>query len=399
MSLFPTEAALTIRAEDGSALTEENCGIWAFGFDGEIWLEDGAIHARTASALEHGQHMTIMVELEKGVLSPGRAVEDRFETVKARAFENSDYDGAAEEDLTLEDLLLIGGAIAGIAAFAALIAAAACGLKKRRMDRQMRSVDYFRDAPNNGDLNVTYVLGRGCGLCRDDSLMGAYLLRLISGGSLEPVGEDEDPERVSLRLVRPPVGGDLYDDAFYTVLEAAAGADGVLQAKELERYTDRNAKPLSRFMDSCVQTAERTLLQTGCLKGAVCGGRRDLSDMGTRQLNELLGLKRFLLDFSLIHERGVQETVIWQDYMIYALLLGIADRVAPQIERLYPDALPQIRRFTRCARYAGYYNGILYRAYESDQARQQASRSSGHGGRASFGGGGGFSGGGGGGVR
>ena len=118
-----------------------------------------------------------------------------------------------------------------------------------------------------------------------------------------------------------------------------------------------------------------------------------------RQLDEILGLKRFLLDFSLIHERGVKETVIWQDYLIYAHLLGIADQVAPQIRKLYPEALPQVEHFERCIGYAGYYNGFLYSACARERQRQEAARSAGSGGSASFGGGGGFSGGGSGGTR
>ena len=349
--------------------------------------------------------MTVMVSLEKGLLSPLRTVEESFETVKEQAFEGSDYDpdaaqdGAADEELTGGDLLIAGGVFAFIAALIAAIVAACKKLRKARQNKQMQSVEYFRDAPNNGNLNVTYELGRSCGLCRDDSLMGAYLLRLISDGSLEPEGEGDDPKQVRLRLVRPPRTEDQYDDVFYTVLEAAAGADGVLQPDELERYSDRNVKPLSRFMDSCIREAKQILIHNGCFKGAVCNGPKDLTKVGKQQLDEILGLKRFLLDFSLIHERGVKETVIWQDYMIYALMLGIADKVAPQIKKLYPDALPQIQRFERCVGYAGYYNTILYTAYRNDRFRYEASRSSGSGGHASFGGGGGFSGGGGGGIR
>lgn len=203
---------------------------------------------------------------------------------------------------------------------------------------------------------------------------------------------------MSLRLVRAPQSGNSYDDALYAVLEAAAGADAVLAPRELERYSSQNVQPLSRFVDSCLHQAKQTLIQGGCLKGASCDDRHDLTEKGGRQLDEILGLKRFLLDFSLIGERDVRETAIWQEYMIYALLLGIADQVAPQIKKLYPDALPQIERFERCTHYAGYYNGILYSAYQNDRIQSQ-SRSMGGGGHASFGGGGGFSGGGGGGVR
>ena len=170
-----------------------------------------------------------------------------------------------------------------------------------------------------------------------------------------------------------------------------------MQAKELERYCDENTKPLAAFVTSCHQDAERAMV--GCRRRAACRGVRDLTAQGRRQLDEILGLKRFLLDFSLIHERGVRETVLWQDYLIYAHLLGIAEQVAPQLRRLYPDAPPQVERLERCAGCAGYYDRILYDAYDRERQRAEAERGAGRGGRASLGGGGGFSGGGGGGTR
>lgn len=33
--------------------------------------------------------------------------------------------------------------------------------------------------------------------------------------------------------------------------------------------------------------------------------------------------------------------------MVYALLLGIADKVAPQLRRLYPDLQPEIDQYAR----------------------------------------------------
>lgn len=395
MSTFPTSVALTIRREDGIPLTDEACGIWAFGFDGDIRFEDGAIYARSKTALESGEHMTVMVSLEKDMLAPLRQADGSFEAVKERAFEGSDY----EEEAGPAEILMVLGILAAIAGVIALGAAAAARMRKARLNRRAKQVDYFRDAPNNGNLNVTHRLGAACGLCREDSLLGAYLLRLIGGGALEPEETGADSPQVDLRLIRPPRSDNPYDDAFYTILEAAAGADGVLQAKELERLCDQNAKPLAGFVESCRRDADRTMIRAGCYRGAVCEGVKSLTEQGQRQLDEILGLKRYLLDFSLIHERGVRETVIWQDYLIYAHLLGIADQVAPQIRKLYPDALPQVERFERCISYAGYYNGYLYSAYAREHQRQEAARSAGSGGSASFGGGGGFSGGGSGGTR
>lgn len=395
MNFFPTDVVLVICNQDGTPLTDEICDIWGFGFEGQVQFEDGVILAWSESPLESGQHMTVMVSLEKGTLSPLRIVDESFETVKERAFENSDYG----DELTLGDIFFTIALIVLLGVFIALIMVINASIRKAKLNKRMKQVNYFRDAPNNGDLNVTHQLGLCCGLCSEDALLGAYLLRLFSEGCLEPLAGNAHSKDVSLQLSHPPRSGNNYDDVLYTVLEAAAGADGVLQPKELEQYCQLNYKPLVAFLDSCERNAKQTLIRTGCFKGAVCSGVKDLTKQGKLQLDEILGLKRFLLNFSLIQERSVEETVIWQDYMIYAMLLGIADRVAPQIRKLYPDALPHIERFERCMGYAGYYNGILYGIYSREQQRRETARSAGSGGSASLGGGGGFAGGGGGGTR
>lgn len=396
MGTFPTDVSLTVRCQDGTPLTEENCGIWAFGYDGTIRFEDDVIRAGSESALESGQHMTVMVSMGKEILSPLRRVDGSFAEVKEQAFEGSDYD---EEEGGFLELLIGSAVLALIVGMVALGMTAAARARKAKLNRRSKRIEYFRDAPNNGRLNMTHRLGAACGICREDSLLGAYLLRLINDGALEPEETAARSPQVNLRLVRPPVSGNPYDDAFYTILEAAAGGDRALQAKELEQFCNRNAKPLTRFVDSCQKEADLAMIREGCLKGAVCRGVKSLTPKGEQQLDEILGLKRFLLDFSLIHEREVKETVIWQDYLIYAYLMGIADRVVPQIRRLYPDDLPKVERFERYISYTGYYDGYMYAACERERQQQQSHRSGGGGGKASFGGGGGFSGGGGGGTR
>ena len=405
MNFFPTDVALTIRNQDGTSLTDEICDIWAFGFDGQIRFEDGVIRAWSEEPLERDQHMTVMVSLEKGVLSPRRAVEDSFETVKERALVGSDYgDGEDaewdDEPLTAGDVLLFAAIILTPVLLILLLVVLLVKVGKARRKKRMEQAGYFRDAPNDGNLNVTYQLGLCSGLCKEDALRGAYLMRLISQGCLESTDNSIDAESVRLRLDHAPQSGNAYEDALYTILEAAAGADGVLDPNELERYCGQNYVPLSHFMESCERSGKQTLIRSGCLKGAVLGNDKDLTKKGQQGLDEVYGLKHFLLDFSLIHERDVKEAVIWQDYMVYALMLGIADKLEAQIQELYPDQLPQLNQYRRYVRYTGCYNGVMYGAYSHEKLRRTPNRrAGGGGGRVSFGGGGGFSGGGSGGIR
>lgn len=399
MDFFPTGVTLTIRCEDGTALTDEICDIWAFGYDGQIRFEEGAIRAFSESPLESGEHVTIMMAVEQEVLAPMRAVDDSFEAVKEQAFVDSDYEYEHEEELTTAEVIII--MIMSVIPPLLVVWLILKGKKKsrKRLQKELNQVEYFRDVPNDGDLNISYILARCGQQCEEGSLLSAYLLRLICQGSLEPLTEADEKKGARLQLVRPPKQGTLYDDVLYTILAEAAGGGGILEPKELEHYCDFNRRPLAAFMDSCEKDAETAMVQRGFFANAIRNSVRGLTQYGRQQYNEVMGLKRYLLEFSLIHERGVNETVIWQEYMIYAQLLGIADKVAEQIQKLYPEAAPQIRQYQHYSTCATSYHTVLYNAIAKERAQQQMVRSGGSGGHASFGGGGGFSGGGGGGTR
>lgn len=400
-SVFPTNADLIIRMADGTPLTQDNCGIWAFGFEGQIQFENGIIHAWTDSPLEGGQYLTAMVQLQSGLLQPQRVEEGSFQTVKDAAFQGSDYTEAADEPLTAMDIVWMVVSLAAICGGIFGIFALLRARKRAKAKKQLAKIDYFRDAPNGGDLNVSYALGLGLKACTDESYLAARVLRLVTLGSLEPELEPGKKNRASMRFVREPHNGDPFDEALYTFLQAAAGADEVLRDSELEDFCwdDRHAKTLSDMLESSGHQGELTLSRTGCLKGNKCRRAKDLTPRGQQQRNELLGLKRYLLDFSLLAERDVKETFLWQEYMVYAALLGVAKQVMEQLRQLYPGQLAQVEQYQRYLQSTAHWNTYLAGAVERRRQETQAVRFGGGGGIASLGGGGGASGGGGIGTR
>ena len=113
----------------------------------------------------------------------------------------------------------------------------------------------------------------------------------------------------------------------------------------------------------------------------------------------MVQFKNFLKDFTLNNEREVPEVALWKDYLVFAQLYGIADKVAEQLKKLFPadfdhyarsldiepNYLPTIIRMN---------TNLANVAYTNAAVKMSSVRSSGGGGHASFGGGGGFSGGG-----
>ena len=118
------------------------------------------------------------------------------------------------------------------------------------------------------------------------------------------------------------------------------------------------------------------------------------------QVRQVLGLKKFLKEFTLANERHLSEVGLWNDYLIYAELFGIADQVRKDMEKLNPEYLKmdKVLQEMNNRTVLPAFTSALVSGTRSVQRAQ--SRSSGGGGRSSFGGGGGsFGGGSGGGAR
>ena len=409
MNTTPTDVKVEIRLADGTPITDETADIWGFGYDGQVEFSDGAILPYTESSLAPENHVTVLFSLEKGILSPSRQEPGSFEEVKETAFSGSDYDDIGEEVSTFEAivtmLLSIGLPIGLMIWFFRM-------KKKRAEKKRQRFAErfgYFRDIPNDGNLSATYALGRLFDVCEDGAILSTGMLRLIQLGCLSPVETKhvglmgKTKETVSLRLVGSNHSSmNEYDEYLYTVLESAAGSDSNLQAKELEHFASQNDKLLRAYIQKCDSAGRTWLNQKICLKRWDMPAKlTDLTPTGEQELGELMGLKRYLMDFSLVAERSVKEMPIWRELLTYAMLFGIADQVAEQMKELYPQISAELTDYSQSMATAYSYHYLLYsNMKKAEEQREQEKRSGGGGGFASLGGGGGSIGGGsGGGTR
>ena len=201
------------------------------------------------------------------------------------------------------------------------------------------------------------------------------------------VVEQTDPEPTSdqkdLKLER----------RLHSIFQKAAGDDGILQAKELERYMEKYPDRLKYFVQ---------LLHTDVSFDQAEHERK----IGPNdRVSQLFGLRKFLDEFTLANERHVQEVALWKDYLIYATLFGNAEQVLKEMKEINPEYLKmdQVAQVVEQAVIIpSFTHSMNYGTIRAQQYQQQvnARRMSGGGGSVSWGGGGGFSGGGhGGGVR
>ena len=397
---YPDHVKLTIVPADTTQFTTDNTRIWGFRYRGEVNLIDGNIVAETTESFSRESAMIVMAAFNKGIFQPEDTLEGKFEDLQNRAFEGSDY---IEEKSFFDKLMAI--LFLCFWLFIALIPVFYTAYKLWKIWRANREINrnllWYRDIPYNGDLlHANGIINAYKYVHANYSnLLSAEILKLIYLGSLKVQQVADNKGKPSPTIVigeEPKEEGEERDvrlrRQIYKIFSNAAGKDGILQPKELERYMERKAASLQGFS---------TLLHRD-VKFEDAERERKIGP--NDRVSQVFGLRKYLKDFTLANERHVQEVGLWKDYLIYATLFGNADQVLKDMKEINPEYLQMdqiaqvmdetvvIPAFTTAAN-----NGVIHVQH---YVSPSSIRSSGGGGRVSWGGGGGFSGGGvGGGVR
>ena len=118
-----------------------------------------------------------------------------------------------------------------------------------------------------------------------------------------------------------------------------------------------------------------------------------LTQAGVDEQSQWEGLIKFMKEFSMLDKREIPEVVIWEKFLVYATVFGVAEIVLKQLKMIYPEIESQDYITT----YA--YIGIMTHTNFSNTFSRTISNSISSAASSGSGGGGGFSGGGGGGRR
>lgn len=120
-----------------------------------------------------------------------------------------------------------------------------------------------------------------------------------------------------------------------------------------------------------------------------------LTQKGVDIQEQWKGLKKYMEDFSMLDRREVPELVIWEKYLVYATVFGIADKVIKQLKIVYPN----VEEITSTNLSTYTYINLMVNTNFSKSFSNAISSSMSSAYSSATGGGGGFSGGGGGGRR
>lgn len=395
MDPAPEHAKLIISLESGEKIDTSFCKIWGFGFYGDVgFSNNGVVVMETDREMGYDDSIIALVQFEKDHIHPVCEREEYFQDVLDRAREGADFDeGYGSGDLTTGQTIGALG-VMGLLAFLVVF------LKQRKRIRDTlgpkgkKDIEWYRDIPFEGSLtaaaSVLSIIGEG-GKAPD--VAAAMILEMIKKGAISTTRSGHG--KIQLVLTNKEGGidmGGVYTE-FFQFLYEASGSDRILQDKEFSRWADSNSTRVGKWCNEINKDGIRFMTS---YKYRFAGVN---TPEGCIESRNLLGLKKYLEEFTLVKEREVPEVILWEDYLIYAALFGIADKVAEQLKDIDPDVFKRIYNMEENDAWQVInISHSLARSITSAQTAYSVANSgssySGGGGHSSHSGGGGFSGGG-----
>lgn len=192
-------------------------------------------------------------------------------------------------------------------------------LEKNLLIRKKENINYTRELPNWVNLESAYSsLYYNSNIKKKDlkkGIIGAFLLKWYYNDNIIITNSSNSVFNIDLK--DGSFEKTKHEQELYDMLKQAAGSNNTLDSNELKTWSKKNINAMELWYSRLLFNSFESDLK--------------------QEAEILLGLKNFLLDYSLIDERSHIEVKVWESYLIYAQLLGITDKVNGEFKKLYPD--------------------------------------------------------------
>ena len=398
---------------------EDSWGVWVFGkgMKDNNYIYDGVFGVEFDQKINSDEYVVVLMQFPKGTFQTNSVLDNEFDSYLEMAKKGAT---SYSDKKSIFDIIM--PIITGIIYFIPFIIMFVLALFTAKKNNNVRfgsagnkvkkDVPNFREIPCNKDLFRAYWVANNYNLSKKkEDFLGSVILKWLRDGNvkIEKVTKNglfKEKEDTNIVFEKEPDGVDL-ESQLYNYMFTASG-DGKLESGEFKKWCSNHYSKILKWFDDVLEYENKMLVTDGKAQ-IVSEGKvfkhdvYQIDDSMMIDAEQMAGLKKFLKEFSMIKEREAIEVHLWNEYLMYAQIFGIADEVASQFKKLYPEVIQEMESMGY-----GYNDVIFIHSISSDgiksatSAREKAQAYSAGGGGSSFSGGGGGSfggGGGGGGFR
>lgn len=411
-SAEPDNVSVTIYSD----FNYSNVELYGYGKYGAYnELRDGKIYIDSRGVVDTDEYITILAKFPKDTFNSSNVLDKDFDYYYDMAEEGAINYSDNSNSFGSKILAFLGGFLAifinvFVWGFIVVIAMlSTCNGKNFKCrfgtvgNKVRKDVPNFRDIPCNKNIYRAYWIAYNYGLIKKkEDLLGAILLKWLRDGNIRIEKVDKNgilknkTEDIVVFINQPNSAIELEVKLYSWMVEASG--DGKLESNEFKKWCKKNYSKIIKFFDEIIDFENKMLVNEG--KAVVAKETKfkflkfsyyDIDASMMQEAEQMAGLKKFLKEFTLIKEREPIEVSLWNEYLIYAQIFGIANEVASQFKKLYPEVMDSMNSMGYDYSDIVFIHMITYDGMRSANAAQSAanSYSSGGGGGGSFGGGGG----------
>lgn len=387
--------------------------VWGYGYKGYAYVENGVIKLSNERNMDD-KYVVLLIKFPLNTFDTNISYSNysTFDKILNKANENTfDYDYDSDYNYSFIEglinfLLNFGFPILIMIISVILIKTSGYGYKdNKKIDK--KNTPLFRDIPCNKDIYLANTLTNINKLLfnkyKETNILGAIMLKWVREDKIRFIAkEGKFSNNSSIDLTLNPTFEDSLEQELFDYMYTAS-KDGILESKELERWARKNYSKFFKLFEKINKKEIEKQESLGNIYKRTnkkeCKKKKVLNDTLYYESVKLYGLKKFLEEFSTIDKKEVIEVKLWDEYLMFAYIFGIADKVAKQLKNLYPEI---IEEYNYDYDTLIFINNISISSVKAaSSARSAAQNYSAGGGGFSVGGGGGgsFGGGGGGGSR
>ncbi len=376
--------------------------VWGYGYKGYAYVYDGKIYMSNEGNMD-GNYAVLLAKFPLNTFNTTNTTKyDTFDEVYNKAEQGSyDYDYSNNSSNIINFIFGILNFLMYFIPFIIIFIIARNSLYGYKDNKKItkKNTPLFRDIPCNKDIYYANALASlNKWLKSSASILGAILLKWIKEDKVQIL-----KEKSTKIVLNKDVKLDIKEEQELYDMMYKASIDGILESKELEKWAKKNYSKYLNLFDRIKNNKIRELKKQGHIYKRTnrkeCKYKNVMDDILYEDSKKLYGLKLFLEEFSSIDTKEAIEVKLWDEYLMFAYIFGMADKVAKQFKKLYPEYIENLDNvdFDTII----FLNTISTRSVSAaNTARSRAqSYSSGGGGFSAGGGGGGSFGGGGGGSR
>ena len=387
--------------------------VWGYGkYGAPCYVYDGVIEMSSEGRVFSNEYMTILVKFPKNTFNTSITLDKSFNEYLdmandgAEVYKNNDNNSNFDVFLGIISIVLsFGLPIIIIIATYLIVKKNGYGYINNKVINK-KNTNFYRDIPCNKDIyyaNTLTNLNKNIfNSYKETNIFGAIILKWVKEEKIKFITSTSgifNKETSSIDLTLNPSFDNPLEKELFDIMYTAS-KDGILETKELEKWCKNN---YTKFFDLFKRI---NIVEIEKLKNSnhiyrrvnkdECKCKNVMDDTIYEDSSKLYGLKLYLDEFSSINTKEVMEVHLWDEYLMFAYIFGIADKVAKQLKNLYPEVLVNNNIDFDTLIFFYYISTRSVRAASSAKSRAE-SYSSGGGGFSSGGGGGGSFGGGGGG--